>query len=190
MSRVGKKPIDIPAGISVEVNGSCVSTKGPKGELKYELPLCVAVQIQDNQILLSANDESTDPQKIALWGLSRALIANNIKGVKEGYTEALLLVGTGYRAQASKLPNGLFKIDFTLGLSHPLDYIAPEGISIECPTATEIVISGVCKQAVGQAAADVCNIGHGVRKREPYKGKGINYKNRKQRPLKEAKKKK
>ncbi len=188
MSRVGKAPIDFSKNVSVEINGSNVHIKGPKGELVHELPSCIDVTIQDNQLLVAANDQDNLKAK-ALRGLTRALLANNVKGVEHGYSESLLLVGVGYRVQASKTQDGLSRVDLTLGLSHPIHYVAPQGIALECPSATEIVVTGICKRAVGQAAADIRNIGKGIRKPEPYKGKGIRYKNEVIR-LKETKKKK
>lgn len=188
MSRVGKTPIDFSKGVIVEIIDRQVHIKGPKGKLVHNLPNCIEVTIQDNQLLVSAND-SSDKAK-ALRGTTRAVLNNNVEGVTKGFSETLSLVGIGYRAQLTKTKDGLSKIDFTLGLSHPIDYVVPHnGIELQVPNPTEIVVIGISKEEVGQAAADIRNIGNGIRKPEPYKGKGIRYKNEVIR-LKETKKKK
>lgn len=164
MSRVGRMPIDIPAGVTATLDGQVITVKGPKGELTRTLHPDMKVTVQDNVITVERpNDEKNNR---ALHGLTRALIANMVKGVTEGFKKELEIVGVGYRAQMKGK-----KLALTLGFSHPLELDAPEGITIECPSATQIVISGINNEHVGEFAAKV----RGYRLPEPYKGKGIRY---------------
>lgn len=164
MSRVGRMPIDIPAGVTAILDGQVITVKGPKGELTRTLHPDMKVTVQDNVITVERpNDEKNNR---ALHGLTRALIANMVKGVTEGFKKELEIVGVGYRAQMKGK-----KLALTLGFSHPLELDAPEGITIECPSATQIVISGINNEHVGEFAAKI----RGYRLPEPYKGKGIRY---------------
>ena len=164
MSRVGRMPIDIPAGVTATLDGQVITVKGPKGELTRTLHPDMKVTVQDNVITVERpNDEKNNR---ALHGLTRALIANMVKGVTEGFKKELEIVCVGYRAQMKGK-----KLALTLGFSHPLELDAPEGITVECPSATQIVISGVNNEHVGEFAAKI----RGYRLPEPYKGKGIRY---------------
>lgn len=164
MSRVGRMPIDVPAGVTATLDGQVITVKGPKGELTRTLHPDMKVTVQDNVITVERpNDEKNNR---ALHGLTRALIANMVKGVTEGFKKELEIVGVGYRAQMKGK-----KLALTLGFSHPLELDAPEGITIECPSATQIVISGINNEHVGEFAAKI----RGYRLPEPYKGKGIRY---------------
>lgn len=164
MSRVGRMPIDIPAGVTATLDGQVITVKGPKGELTRTLHPDMKVTVQDNVITVERpNDEKNNR---ALHGLTRARIANMVKGVTEGFKKELEIVGVGYRAQMKGK-----KLALTLGFSHPLELDAPEGITIECPSATQIVISGINNEHVGEFAAKI----RGYRLPEPYKGKGIRY---------------
>ena len=164
MSRVGRMPIDIPAGVTATLDGQVITVKGPKGELTRTLHPDMKVTVQDNVITVERpNDEKNNR---ARHGLTRALIANMVKGVTEGFKKELEIVGVGYRAQMKGK-----KLALTLGFSHPLELDAPEGITVECPSATQIVISGVNNEHVGEFAAKI----RGYRLPEPYKGKGIRY---------------
>lgn len=164
MSRVGRMPIDIPAGVTATLDGQVITVKGPKGELTRTLHPDMKVTVQDNVITVERpNDEKNNR---ALHGLTRALIANMVKGVTEGFKKELEIVGVGYRAQMKGK-----KLALTLGFSHPLELDAPEGITIECPSATQVVISGINNEHVGEFAAKI----RGYRLPEPYKGKGIRY---------------
>ena len=164
MSRVGRMPIDIPAGVSVSLNCPVITVKGPKGELTRTLHQDIKVSVADN--VITVERPSDEKNHRALHGLTRALVANMVIGVTEGFKKELEIVGVGYRAQMKGN-----KLALTLGFSHPLELEAPEGIKIECPSATSIVISGANKEHVGEFAAKV----RGYRLPEPYKGKGIKY---------------
>lgn len=164
MSRVGRMPIDIPAGVSVSLNVPVITVKGPKGELTRTLHQDIKVSVADN--VITVERPSDEKNHRALHGLTRALVANMVIGVTEGFKKELEIVGVGYRAQMKGN-----KLALTLGFSHPLELEAPEGIKIECPSATSIVISGANKEHVGEFAAKV----RGYRLPEPYKGKGIKY---------------
>ena len=166
MSRIGKKPIVIPKGVTVALDGNTVKVKGPKGELQRTIHSNIKVEMKDSEIVVSrSNDLKTNR---ALHGLSRALIQNMILGVSEEFKKTLDIVGVGYRVEL-KGSNLLLN----MGYSHPIFFIPPAGIKIETPTATQIVISGIDKQLVGQVAAKI----RSIRKPEPYKGKGIKYSN-------------
>ena len=162
MSRVAKRPIALPKGVELNVQSENVSVKGPKGTLSIDKPAGIDVKIEDGQALLSAANDELVP----LTGTLRAIIANMVHGVSEGFERKLELVGVGYRAamQGSDL-------NLSLGFSHPILFKAPEGITIATPTQTEIVVQGADKQRVGEVAAKI----RGFRPPEPYKGKGVKY---------------
>jgi large subunit ribosomal protein L6 len=164
MSRIGKKAVSVPAGVTVNVNGQSVSVKGPKGELKEVLNEQVLVKMQEDGVKVDPINQS----KLARssWGMSRTLVANMMKGVTDGYSKTLEINGVGYRAAiAGKV------LQLNLGYSHDVNYPVPAGIEIKTPKPTEIVISGIDKQQVGQVAAEIRE----WRGPEPYKGKGIKY---------------
>ena len=162
MSRVAKKPIALTKGVELNIQADSVSVKGPKGTLSIAKPAGVEIVIEDSHALLSAND----PTHLPMAGTLRAIIANMVQGVSQGFERKLELVGVGYRAamQGSDL-------NLSLGFSHPVLFKAPEGITIATPTQTEIVVSGADKQRVGEVAAKI----RGFRPPEPYKGKGVKY---------------
>src|ERR671924_1095740 len=164
MSRIGRQPIEIPAGVSVSVVGARVMVNGPLGELSQEIPARMKVEQQDGQIVVTRPTERGDDR--ALHGLTRTLIANMVEGVTKGFEKRLELQGVGYRAA---MQGADLRLD--VGFSHPVVMKAPQGITFETPTNTEIVVKGVDKQQVGQTAAEVRK----VRPPEPYKGKGIRY---------------
>ena len=175
MSRVANNPIALPSGVEVKIDGRDVTVKGGKGTL--ELSLVEGIQVsQDDNVLTFAYDSD---KFRAMAGTTRALVNNMVVGVSTGWEKKLILNGVGYRAKASGK-----SINLTLGLSHPVDYTLPEGVTAETPTQTEVVVKGFDKQAVGQAAADI----RSFRPPEPYKGKGIRYADEHVR-RKEAKKK-
>jgi large subunit ribosomal protein L6 len=164
MSRIGKKPVPVPTGVTVSVTGQTVAVKGPKGELKEVLNEQVLVKMQEDGVKVDPINQS----KLARssWGMSRTLVANMMKGVTDGYSKSLEINGVGYRAA---LDGKVLKLN--LGYSHDVNYAVPEGIEIKTPKPTEIVISGINKQRVGQVAAEIRD----WRGPEPYKGKGIKY---------------
>ena len=162
MSRIAKKPIALPKGVEVSSQPGSISVKGPKGTLSVVKPADIQVNIEDGNALLSAND----PAQIALTGTLRAIVANMVHGVSQGFERKLELVGVGYRAAAQGKD-----LNLSLGFSHPVVFKAPEGITITTPTQTEIVVAGADKQLVGEVAAKI----RGFRPPEPYKGKGVKY---------------
>ncbi|MGJ4727806.1 50S ribosomal protein L6 [Luteimonas sp. SDU101] len=162
MSRIAKKPIALPKGVEINAQPESISVKGPKGTLSVVKPADIQVQIEDGNALLSAND----PAQIALTGTLRAIVANMVHGVSQGFERKLELVGVGYRAAAQGKD-----LNLSLGFSHPVVFQAPEGITITTPTQTEIVVAGADKQLVGEVAAKI----RGFRPPEPYKGKGVKY---------------
>ena len=164
MSRIGKKPIPIPQGVKIDIDGARVSAEGPKGKLSQPVPAGLKASI-DNGILVIAR-ENEERHVRALHGLTRSLVANMVEGVTSGFAKTREIQGVGYRAKLSGKA-----IDLSLGFSHPVSYAAPEGIEFEVPQPTEIIIRGIDKQLVGETAAQI------RRKRppEPYKGKGIRY---------------
>ncbi len=164
MSRVGKMPVTIPGGVDVAVDGPAVTVKGPKGELRRTFHEKVSISVDEGAATVERADDSREAR--ALHGLSRALLANMVAGVSEGFRRELDIVGVGYRAQLKGSD-----IELQVGFSHSVTVPAPEGISFEVPEPTKIVVSGIDKQQVGQVAADI----RGVRPPEPYKGKGIRY---------------
>src|SRR5688572_3731791 len=164
MSRIGNSPVELPSGVEIQLSDSEISVKGPLGTLKQPLSDQVRVERVENQLQVKvANNSSTAN---AMSGTLRALIANMVQGVTKGYQKKLMLVGVGYRAQAQG-----DKLNLTLGFSHPVVHQMPQGIKVETPTQTEILIKGIDKQAVGQVAAEV----RAYRRPEPYKGKGVRY---------------
>jgi len=162
MSRVAKKPVALPKGVEVNVQPELVSVKGPKGTLSLPKPVGVEISIEDGVANLSAND----PAQLAITGTVRAILANMVKGVSEGFERKLELVGVGYRAAMQGKD-----LSLSLGFSHPLVFIAPEGITLSTPSQTEILVQGTDKQRVGEVAAKI----RGFRPPEPYKGKGVKY---------------
>src|ERR1700712_1332877 len=164
MSRIGRLPIEIPAGVDITINGQDVKVKGPKGELALTVKAPIEAKIEDGQILVSRPDDERESR--SLHGLTRTLIANQIIGVTEGYTKGLEVVGTGYRV-AAKGAN----IEFALGFSHPITVEPPAGISFTVEGVNKLTVSGIDKQAVGEVAANIRKL----RKPEPYKGKGVRY---------------
>ena len=162
MSRIAKKPIALPKGVEVNAQPGSVSVKGPKGTLSVVKPAGIEVRIEDGNALLSAND----PSQIALTGTLRAIVANMVHGVSQGFERKLELVGVGYRAAVQGKD-----LNLSLGFSHPVVFKAPEGITITTPTQTEILVAGADKQLVGEVAAKI----RGFRPPEPYKGKGVKY---------------
>ena len=165
MSRIGKKPISLPDGVQATVSGQSVKVKGPLGALDVTLVRDVTVALNDNgAIAVEPIDKSK--QSRSMWGMSRTIIQNLVEGVTKGYVKKLEIKSVGYRA-ALKGKN----LQLQLGLSHEVLYPVPEGVKIECPKQTEIVVSGIVKQVVGQVAAEIRQF----RPPEPYKGKGIRY---------------
>ena len=165
MSRIGKQPVAIPAGVTVQIDGRDVRVKGPKGEVGSRLPVEITARIDDGHVLVErSRDESRDR---SMHGLARSLVANAVEGVTTGFTKRLEIVGVGYRATAQG-PN---RIELALGFSHPVVVDAPDGVVFEVPVPTRIAVKGINKELVGQVAANIRKI----RKPEPYKGKGVRY---------------
>lgn len=164
MSRIGKRPIAVPTGVDVAIDGSNVRVKGPKGELSRTLHRDVIVRREGEEILVERPSDA--PQHRALHGLSRTLVANMVEGVTTGFKKTLEIVGVGYRAE-----NKPFGLTFALGYSHPIDYHAPEGIELRAVSPTVVEVSGSNKEVVGQVAAEI----RSLRPPEPYKGKGVKY---------------
>lgn len=164
MSRIGKKPVQVPAGVTATVEGQKVTAKGPKGELFFVANDEVVLSQENNVISVAPANDSKDAR--AKWGMSRTMIENLFKGVKDGYEKKLEITGVGYRA-AMQGKN----LQLQLGFSHDVIYQPPEGISLACPKPTEIVVTGINKHVVGQVAAEIRE----YRGPEPYKGKGVKY---------------
>jgi len=162
MSRVANNPIAIPKGVEVNISQAQVRVKGPKGNLELDLHPAVRFEMDDGQCMVRWEHD----RDLAMAGTFRALLNNMITGVSEGFEKRLSLVGVGYRAQAQGR-----KLNLQLGFSHPIDYAVPEGVSVETPSQTEIVVSGCDRQKVGQVAAEI----RSFRPPEPYKGKGVRY---------------
>lgn len=177
MSRVAKAPVIVPGGVEVKISGNNVSAKGAKGTLELDVNKLVKVSQNDGQLVVAPVAEDT--KSWAQAGTARALLHNLVVGVSEGFQKKLQLNGVGYRAKAAGST-----VNLTLGFSHPVDYTLPQGVSVETPSQTEIVISGADKQQVGQVAAEI----RAFRPPEPYKGKGVRYADEQVR-RKEAKKK-
>jgi large subunit ribosomal protein L6 len=164
MSRVGKKPIAVPSGVTATVTGQTVKVKGGKGELSFLVPEEVSVAMENGAVAVNPRDESKDAR--AKWGMSRAQVANLVEGVTKGFEKKLEISGVGYRAQvAGKV------LKLSLGYSHDVEYEIPAGITIATPRPTEVLVSGIDKQKVGQTAAEIRE----YRSPEPYKGKGVKY---------------
>lgn len=164
MSRIGKMPIAVPAGVEVTIDGSTVTVKGPKGELTRTFQPMITVELEGNVLTVSRPDDSRTAK--SFHGLTRTLLANMVEGVSKGYSKKLQMVGVGYRAALKGKD-----LEMQLGYSHPVFVEAPAGITFEVPNQTEIIVSGPNKEQVGQVAADIRK----WRKPEPYKGKGIRY---------------
>ncbi len=164
MSRIGKKPVPVPKGVTVAVDGNTVKVKGPKGELQTKLADLVTVKLENDAVSVSPRDDSKPAR--SQWGMSRTLVANMIQGVTAGFSRTLEITGVGYRAAAQGQ-----KLNLNLGYSHDVVYDVPKGITVATPKPTEIVITGIDKQAVGQVAAEI----RAWREPEPYKGKGVKY---------------
>ena len=177
MSRIAKNPVTVPAGVEVNFGTDALTVKGKNGVLSLPLTGAVKVELNNGQLTFAAADDSK--HSVAMSGTVRALVANMVKGVSEGFERKLQLIGVGYRAQAQGKT-----LNLSLGFSHPVVYEMPEGVSVATPSQTEIVLTGADKQAVGQAAAEI----RGYRPPEPYKGKGVRYVGE-QVVMKEAKKK-
>ncbi|HXN16631.1 MAG TPA: 50S ribosomal protein L6 [Usitatibacter sp.] len=177
MSRIAKNPVSIPDKVEVTLAQGAVTVKGPLGTLKQSVGSTVVVKLDGNRVIFDAADDTQESN--ALSGTLRAIVANMVRGVKQGFEKKLVLVGVGYRAQAQGN-----KVNLSLGFSHPIVHLLPEGVKAETPTQTEIVIKGADRQKVGQAAAEI----RAYKSPEPYKGKGVRYADEKV-ALKETKKK-
>ena len=164
MSRIGRRPIPVPAGVDVIIEGNRVRVKGPKGELERTLHRDIRVRQEGSELIVER--PSDEPQHKALHGLSRTLVANMVEGVTKGFKKTLEIVGVGYRAE-----NKPFGLTLSLGYSHTIDYKAPEGITLRATSPTVIEVEGANKEVVGQVAAEI----RGLRPPEPYKGKGVRY---------------
>jgi large subunit ribosomal protein L6 len=164
MSRIGKLPVPVPAGVDVTISGALVTVKGPKGTLEHNVATPITVAQEDGTIKVSRPDEERKSR--ALHGLTRTLLANMITGVTDGYVKKLEIVGTGYRVTAKGSD-----LEFALGFSHPVQVSAPEGITFAVESPTKFSVAGIDKQQVGEVAANIRKI----RKPEPYKGKGVRY---------------
>jgi large subunit ribosomal protein L6 len=164
MSRVGKMPVALPKGVEIRVDGSNVTVKGPKGELARRFHDRVAIQVEDEVASVTRADDTREAR--ALHGLSRALLANMVTGVSDGFRKDLEIVGVGYRAALKGTD-----LEMQLGFSHPVTVAAPEGVTFDVPEPTKVVVSGIDKELVGQVAANIRKL----RPPEPYKGKGIRY---------------
>lgn len=164
MSRIGKKPIAVPSGVTVNLDGQNVTVKGPKGELALKLVDEVGIENGEEGLVVTPRDESQRAR--SMWGMQRTLVQNFVTGVSEGFVKKLEINGVGYRAQMQGKD-----LQLALGFSHDVVYKVPEGISISTPKPTEIEVSGINKQVVGQVAAEI----RAYRPPEPYKGKGVKY---------------
>jgi large subunit ribosomal protein L6 len=164
MSRIGKLPIPVPAGVEVKIDGQNIEVKGPKGTLSHVVPAPITIVLEDNTITVTRPDEERLSR--SLHGLTRTLIANNIHGVTQGFTKGLEIVGTGYRVTAKGAD-----LEFALGYSHSITVQPPAGITFSVEGNTKLTVSGIDKQAVGEVAANIRKL----RKPEPYKGKGVRY---------------
>jgi large subunit ribosomal protein L6 len=164
MSRIGKLPIPVPAGVEVKIDGAVVEVKGPKGTLSHTVPAPIQIALEEGTIVVSRPDDERNSR--SLHGLTRTLIANNIQGVTEGFTKGLEIVGTGYRVTQKGAA-----LEFALGYSHSITVEPPVGISFVVEGNTKLTVVGIDKQAVGEVAANIRKL----RKPEPYKGKGVRY---------------
>jgi large subunit ribosomal protein L6 len=164
MSRIGKMPIPVPAGVEVKIDGQAVEVKGPKGTLSHTVPSPITIVLEDGNIIVTRPDDERNSR--SLHGLTRTLISNNIEGVTKGFTKGLEIVGTGYRVTVKGSA-----VEFALGYSHPILVEPPAGITFQVDGNTKITVVGIDKQAVGEVAANLRKL----RKPEPYKGKGVRY---------------
>jgi large subunit ribosomal protein L6 len=165
MSRIGKAPITVPGGVTVDISGSSVTVTGPKGSLSRSLPGSITVREDAGTLLVERPDD--DRENRSLHGLTRTLVSNMVTGVTDGFAKELEIIGVGYRAEATS-PTTL---RMALGFSHPVHVQAPEGITFEVPVQTRVIVRGIDKELVGQVAANI----RSIRKPEPYKGKGVRY---------------
>ena len=165
MSRIGKKPVELPSGVTASVSGQTVEVKGPKGSRSFSATDDVTITLEENAVAVAPRGNSKRARQ--QWGMSRTMIANLVTGVSQGFKKELEITGVGYRAQ---MQGNVLKLN--LGLSHDVDYKAPEGVTITAPKQTEIIVEGIDQQQVGQVAAEIRE----WRKPEPYKGTGIRYK--------------
>jgi len=164
MSRIGKRPVEVPKGVEIKLDGNTVNVKGPKGTRSFTAPSEIALAMEDGAVTVKpANDTQRARQ---MWGMSRTQIDNCVKGVNEGFSRNLVIQGVGYRAQAQGKT-----LKLSLGYSHDIDFAIPDGIEVKTPKPTEIEVTGIDQQQVGQVAANIRE----WRKPEPYKGKGIRY---------------
>ena len=166
MSRIGKKPVELPAGVTASVSGQTIEVKGPKGTRSFTATDDVTITVEDSSVTITPRGSSKRARQ--QWGMSRSMVANCVQGVSEGFKRELEIVGVGYRAQ---LQGNTLKLN--LGLSHDVNFEVPSDVSVASPKQTEIVVEGIDAQRVGQVAANIRE----WRKPEPYKGKGIKYKN-------------
>jgi len=164
MSRIGRKPVPVPNGVTVTVNGPAITVKGPKGELSRKLHPDMQVKVENGTV--TVDRPSDEDRHRALHGLTRSLIANMVEGVTQGYKKQLEITGVGYKAEVKP-----FGLQLALGYSHPVEYRAPAGIKLSAPQPIVVVIEGADKEKVGQVAAEI----RALRKPEPYKGKGVKY---------------
>ena len=164
MSRIGRLPISVPAGVEVAVDGSVVKVKGPKGELTHTVAAPITVVVEDGAVQVARPNDERESR--ALHGLTRTLISNMVQGVSEGYSKQLEIVGTGYRVQAKGA-----NLEFALGYSHPVPFEAPDGITLSVEGSNKVTVAGIDKQQVGQVAAKIRKL----RLPDPYKGKGVRY---------------
>ena len=165
MSRIGKKPVDLPSGVSAAVSGQTIEVKGPKGVRSFTATDDVTLKVEDNVVTIEPRGKSKRARQ--QWGMSRTQVQNCVIGVTEGFKKELEIQGVGYRAQ---MQGNTLKLN--LGLSHDVDFVAPDGVTVTAPKQTEIVVEGIDQQQVGEVAAKIRE----WRKPEPYKGKGIRYK--------------
>ncbi|MEX0309373.1 MAG: 50S ribosomal protein L6 [Tateyamaria sp.] len=165
MSRIGKKPVDLPSGVSATLSGQTIEVKGPKGTRSFTATDDVTLKVEDNVVTIEPRGKSKRARQ--QWGMSRTQVQNCVTGVTEGFKKELEIQGVGYRAQ---MQGNTLKLN--LGLSHDVDFVAPEGVTVSAPKQTEIVVEGIDQQQVGEVAAKIRE----WRKPEPYKGKGIRYK--------------
>jgi large subunit ribosomal protein L6 len=165
MSRIGKKPVDLPSGVTATISGQSIEVKGPKGTRSFSATDDVTLAVEDNAVTITPRGKSKRARQ--QWGMSRTMVQNLVTGVTSGFKKELEIQGVGYRAQ---MQGNTLKLN--LGLSHDVDYTAPEGVTVTAPKQTEIVVEGIDEQLVGQVAANI----RAWRAPEPYKGKGIRYK--------------
>ena len=166
MSRIGRKPISLPAGVEVKIEDNVITVKGPKGVLSQSIPEDISIELKENELLCTRPSDAKRHR--AMHGLTRALVANMVTGVTTGFEKKLEMVGVGYRAQMQGS-----KLVLNIGYSHPIEIDPPQGVEFEVPAVTRITVKGIDKQLVGNTAADI----RALRKPEPYKGKGVRYEN-------------